>query len=87
MEIAVSFYNGPLDGTSAMTDGLTEAKIFFNERERQVLLYVRVDELKYAYSMDRSEALTERYDEAKAFFASKEPASLRFIDAGEESED
>lgn len=87
MEVTVKFAGGPLDGAEALTDKLDEAKIFFDERGRLISLYVRIDELVYAYSHVQSTQLTERYDETKAFFAPKEAASLRFLDPDSDDEE
>lgn len=87
MEVTIRFAGGPLDGSVAQTDGLDEAKIFFNEEERRVYLYLRIDELVYVYSHAKSTDLTERYDEVKAYFAPREAASLSFIEQEYEGDD
>jgi hypothetical protein len=86
MEIPIKFAGGPLDGQTAKTDGLAQAKIFFDDRDRRVHLYIRVDELVYGYSHEQSVALTGKYDEAKEKFSSKEPDGLRFM-GDEQDED
>lgn len=87
MEVTVKFAGGPLDGAEALTDGLDEAKIFFDERDKRVSLYIRIDELVYAYSHQQSVQLTDRYDDTKAFFAPKEAASLRFLEPDADDEE
>lgn len=78
MEIRIEFVGGPLDGQTALTDGLDEIKVFFPPNERKVLAYVKFNEIVYAYDTDYSKRLTDVYDATVEFFGKHEPASLRF---------
>lgn len=81
MEIQVKFEGGPLDGNLAMTDKLDKLKMFFDDRQKLVLVYVRTNEVEYVYDFIKSKALTTNYDAAKAAIMSKQPQpSLRFFD-------
>jgi hypothetical protein len=77
MEIKIRFNGGPLHGTSAMTDGLDECKVFFDDRQRQVTLYSRIDELVYQYDHTVSTNLSAMYDEAKKELLAAPTSNLR----------
>jgi hypothetical protein len=86
MELRVKFAGGPMDGMTALTDGLDEMKVFFNDEDRRVICYFRADELLYAYDHGRSVKLTAIYDDAKAEITQKEPSSIRWDEQAETEE-
>lgn len=85
MEIRISFVGGPMDGMTAVSDGLNEVKVFFPPDTREVLAYKRdpsIDELSYIYDHRLSRELMANYDKTREFFNTKIPASLRIEDGG-----
>lgn len=68
MTIKVKFLGGPLDGMTANVLNLPQCQIFFDQRQRQVHCYNRVDELVYEENLVASVGLTDKYDEAFAKF-------------------
>lgn len=77
MQVRVSFWSGPLHGSTAVTSKLQDFKVFFNERERLVYIYHR-DEREYTYDIDKSLRATGIYDQVKQFFEPKGGESVQF---------
>jgi hypothetical protein len=78
VELRIRFKGGPLDGEIGRTDRLDPLKVFFEDRQRRVLVYVK-DETDYLYDPVKSKGLTEKYDEAKErIMGGRPPASLKF---------
>lgn len=79
MEIRIKFYGGPLDKMEAATNSLDEIKLFFDDRNRRVHCYRRIDETAWVFDETRSRKLSDIYDAAKAKLQSK-PSRVRFSD-------
>lgn len=86
MRIRIKFGGGPLDGMESLTQSLPELKIFFPPRDRLVLVYRRVDELKYGFSAELSRDLTTIYDAAREKFGQAGPGVEQW-EPGEDDED
>jgi hypothetical protein len=86
MDLVVTFVGGPgsIANSTAVVDTLHEVKAFFNERDRQVLLYKRdpmICELCYIYDHNLSQGMSAKYDEAKKLFNELVPANLKLEDS------
>lgn len=68
MILHVTFEGGPHHGMGADVARLDDIWLYFDERQRQVIAYVR-DELTFNYSLDVSKGLTSKYDAAYATWA------------------
>jgi hypothetical protein len=75
MQIRVRFLGGPMHGHLGLTETLDKCKVFFDERQKQVLLYVRENTVvDYLFSPLLSKGLTEKYDEAFAKWGTNNPS-------------
>lgn len=72
MKLTATFEGGPHHGMATEATRLDDIWLYFDERQRQVIAYVR-DELTYTYSQEISKGLTEKYDAAYATWAPREP--------------
>ncbi len=79
MEVKAKFQAGPLHGQWALTVTLDQVKVFFEERTREVNVYVHQGDGDYLWSPDMSRGLTAKYDAALAKFGAN-PPTLRFPD-------
>lgn len=64
MTIRCKFVGGPMQGMDGHVRDLPQCQIFFDERQRLVYCYNRVDETVYMMEEDVSKALTAQYDVA-----------------------
>lgn len=88
MEIRVKFAAGPMDGHTALVDGLDPLRVFFNDEDRRVIIYFRADELLYVYDHTKSSFLSDNFDETKAkIIESTPPSSIRWDDGERLEED
>lgn len=79
MEVRVKFAGGPMDGHTALVDGLDPIRVFFNDEDSRVIVYFRADELLYVIDHVQSTKLSERYEEAKQkIVESTPPSSIRW---------
>ncbi len=63
MHLSVKFFEGPMHGKYGLVNQLPQHQIFFDSRQKQVIVYVRSDELAYTVDVDLSHTLTDRYEE------------------------
>lgn len=63
MQLTAKFHDGPMHGKFGLISQLPEHQIFFDLRQKQVIVYVRSDELAYTFDPDLSHTLTDRYEE------------------------
>jgi hypothetical protein len=75
MNVKIRMLGGPLHGQQGVTGNLDKCKVFFDERQKQVLLYVRERDItEYLFSPLMSKGLTEKYDEAFAKWGTNNPS-------------
>lgn len=85
MEVRVKFAGGPMDGHTALVDGLDPIRVFFNDEDRRVIVYFRADELLYVIDHAKSVKLSETFDEVKQkIVESTPPSSIRWDSENQE---
>lgn len=63
----------------AKTTSLDEIKLFFDDRNRRVHCYRRIEDITWVFDETRSRKLSDIYDDAKAKLQGK-PSRVRFSD-------
>jgi len=68
MFVRIMFHGGPLHEQFGVSETLDAVKVFFNERDRLVMVYRNEGDGAYLFSPDLSQGLTDIYDAAFAKF-------------------
>lgn len=68
MNVSVTFEGGPHNGMSVKVGRLEDVWLFFDQRNRDIIAYVR-DELVYQFNAPLSKGLTGKYEETFARWA------------------